>query len=249
MVRVTHRPPSTRASSAYRRDGGEHHARRGARSSRDGRELLTLNIGPHHPATHGVLRLLATLEGEIVRDVKPIIGYVHTGIEKTAEDKSYWKVIPVVERMDYLSYYFNATAFCGAVETLLEVEVPKRAQYLRVIHLELNRIMSHLVWLGTSALDLGAISMLVVLLPRPRAAARPVRDVVRPAHAHALLPGRRRHRGHPAPAGSRRSRRFTSVMPERADSYGDLLEQERDLPAAPARRLPAARGAAARRSA
>jgi NADH-quinone oxidoreductase subunit D len=106
-----------------------------------------------------VLRLLVTLEGEVVRDLKPIIGYVHTGIEKTAEDKSYWKVIPVVERMDYLAYYFNAQAFCGAVETLLECEVPKRAQYLRVLHLELNRIMSHLVWLGTSALDLGAISM------------------------------------------------------------------------------------------
>ena len=106
-----------------------------------------------------MLRLIATLEGEVVRDIKPIIGYVHTGIEKTAEDKSYWKVIPVVERMDYLSYYFNAMAFCGAVETLLDVEVPPRAQYLRVIHLELNRIMSHLVWLGTSALDLGAISM------------------------------------------------------------------------------------------
>jgi NADH-quinone oxidoreductase subunit D len=122
-------------------------------------ELLTLNMGPHHPATHGVLRLLVTLEGEIVRDVKPIIGYLHTGIEKTCEDKAYWKVIPIVERMDYLAYYFNALAFCGAVETMLGVEVPKRAQYLRVIHLELNRIMSHLVWLGTSALDLGAISM------------------------------------------------------------------------------------------
>jgi NADH-quinone oxidoreductase subunit D len=122
-------------------------------------ELLTLNFGPHHPATHGVLRLLVTLEGEILRDVKPIIGYVHTGIEKTAEDKNYWKAIPVVERMDYLAYYFNAYAFCGATETLLELEVPKRAQYLRVIHMELNRIMSHLVWLGTSMLDLGAISM------------------------------------------------------------------------------------------
>ena len=122
-------------------------------------ELLTLNIGPHHPATHGVLRLLTTLEGEVIRDVKPIIGYVHTGIEKTAEDKNYWKAIPVVERMDYLAYFFNAMAFCGATETLLDLEVPKRGQYLRVIHLELNRIMSHLVWLGTSALDLGAISM------------------------------------------------------------------------------------------
>ncbi len=108
-------------------------------------ELLTLNIGPHHPSTHGVLRLLATIEGEVIRDLKPIIGYVHTGIEKTAEDKAYWKVIPVVERMDYVSYYFNAMAFCGAVETLLDVEIPPRAQYLRVIHLELNRIASHLV--------------------------------------------------------------------------------------------------------
>jgi len=122
-------------------------------------QLLTINFGPHHPATHGVLRLMATLEGEVVRDVKPVIGYVHTGIEKTAEDKAYWKAIPVVERMDYLAYYFNAMAYCGAVETLLEAEVPPRAQYLRVIHLELNRIMSHLVWLGTSMLDLGAISM------------------------------------------------------------------------------------------
>jgi NADH-quinone oxidoreductase subunit D len=122
-------------------------------------ELLTLNMGPHHPATHGVLRLLVTLEGEVVRDVKPIVGYLHTGIEKTCEDKAYWKAIPVIERMDYLAYFFNAQAFCGAVEALLGVEVPKRAEYLRVIHLELNRIMSHLVWLGTSALDLGAISM------------------------------------------------------------------------------------------
>ena len=123
------------------------------------RELLTLNMGPHHPATHGVLRLLTTLEGEVVRDVKPIIGYVHTGIEKTAEDKAYWKAIPVVERMDYLSYYFNAMAFCGAVETLIGLEVPPRAQYLRVAHLELNRIASHLIWLATGALDLGAISI------------------------------------------------------------------------------------------
>ena len=79
-------------------------------------ELLTINIGPHHPATHGVLRLLTTLEGETVRDIEPIIGYVHTGIEKSCEDQEYWKAIPFVERMDYLSYYFNAMAFCKAVE-------------------------------------------------------------------------------------------------------------------------------------
>jgi NADH-quinone oxidoreductase subunit D len=122
-------------------------------------EVLTLNFGPHHPATHGVLRLLVTLEGEVVRDMKPYIGYVHTGIEKNCEDKSYWKVIPLIERMDYLAYHFNALAFCMSVERLLDEEVPPRAQYLRVIQCELNRIHSHLVWLGTSALDLGAISI------------------------------------------------------------------------------------------
>ena len=122
-------------------------------------ELLTRNFGPLHPATHGVLRLLCKLDGEVIKDLKPIIGYVHTGIEKTAEDKAYWKAIPVIERMDYLAYYFNAYAFCGAVETLIGLEVPRRAQYLRVIHMELNRINSHLLWLATSALDLGAISM------------------------------------------------------------------------------------------
>jgi NADH-quinone oxidoreductase subunit D len=122
-------------------------------------QLLTINFGPVHPSTHGVLRLLVTLEGEVVREVTPVMGYLHTGIEKTCEDKSYWKVIPVIERMDYLAYYFNAMAFCGAIEALVGVEVPKRAQYLRVIHLELNRIMSHMVWLGTGGLELGAISI------------------------------------------------------------------------------------------
>ncbi len=128
----------------------------------DGRrtELLTLNFGPHHPATHGVLRVVTTLEAEVVRDVKPVIGYVHTGIEKTCEQKAYWKVIPLVERMDYLAYHANAHAYCGAVETLLEVEVPKRGQYLRVIHDELARIASHLFWFGTSFLDLGAVTMI-----------------------------------------------------------------------------------------
>jgi NADH-quinone oxidoreductase subunit D len=122
-------------------------------------ELLTINFGPHHPATHGVLRLLLTLRGEEVLEAHPYVGYVHTGIEKSCEDKSYWKVIPLVERMDYLAYYFNAMTYCMAVERLLDEEVPARAQYLRVIHCELNRIHSHLVWLGTSALDLGAISI------------------------------------------------------------------------------------------
>jgi NADH-quinone oxidoreductase subunit D len=187
-------------------------------------ELMTLNIGPHHPATHGVLRLIATLEGEVVRDIKPIIGYVHTGIEKTAEDKSYWKAIPVVERMDYLAYYFNAMAFCGAVETLLGVEAPPRAQYLRVIHLELNRIMSHLVWLGTSALDLGAVSMFWYCF-REREA---ILDLFE------MSSGQRMHTRYfqvggvmeDIPSGfEQKVRKFCAEMPTRADQYADLLEK------------------------
>ena len=123
-------------------------------------DLFTINMGPHHPATHGVLRLLLTLEGEVVRELTPLIGYVHTGIEKSCEDQAYWKVIPFVERMDYLAYYFNMGAYCMSVERLLDVEVPPRAEYLRVIHWELNRIASHLFWLATSMLDVGAITML-----------------------------------------------------------------------------------------
>jgi NADH-quinone oxidoreductase subunit D len=122
-------------------------------------EMMTVNMGPHHPATHGVLRLVVDLEGEMVKDLKPIVGYVHTGIEKSCESMSYWKVIPFVERMDYLSYFFNMQAYCGAVETLTGLEVPRRAQYLRVLHMELNRLHSHLVWLGTTALDIGAMSV------------------------------------------------------------------------------------------
>ena len=123
-------------------------------------ELMTINLGPHHPATHGVLRLVVRLEGEVVRDLKPVLGYVHTGIEKSCEDKSYWKVIPFVERMDYLSYFFNTEAFCGCAEKLLELEIPPRAKYLRAIPLALNRLHSHLVWLGTTGLELGAMSII-----------------------------------------------------------------------------------------
>jgi NADH-quinone oxidoreductase subunit D len=187
-------------------------------------ELLTLNMGPHHPATHGVLRLLVTLEGEVVRDLKPVIGYVHTGIEKTAEDKSYWKVIPVVERMDYLSYYFNAMAFCGAVETLLEVEVPPRAQWLRVLHMELNRIMSHLVWLGTSALDLGAISMFWYCFKE--------RETI--LDLFEFSSGQRMHTRYfqvggvmeDIPTGfAERVNAFCDEMPGRIDQFGDLLNR------------------------
>ena len=192
------------------------------------RELMTLNIGPHHPATHGVLRLLATLEGEVVRDVQPIIGYVHTGIEKTAEDKAYWKVIPVVERMDYLSYYFNAMAFCGAVETLLGLDVPLRAQYLRVIHLELNRISSHLFWLATSAVDLGAVSVFWYAL----------REREKILDLFEMSSGQRMHTRYIQVGGvmediprgfAPKLREFLKIMPPRADQYADLLQKNQIL--------------------
>jgi NADH-quinone oxidoreductase subunit D len=187
------------------------------------RELLTINFGPHHPATHGVLRLLVTLEGEVVRDLKPYMGYVHTGIEKNCEDKSYWKVIPLVERMDYLAYYFNALAFCMSVERLLDEDVPPRAQYLRVIHCELNRIHSHLVWLGTSALDLGAISLFwYCFRERER-----VLDLFEASSGQRMHPRYIQVGGvfEDIPAGwDRRVLAFTAEMEERVGQYEALLD-------------------------
>ncbi|MEA2411242.1 MAG: NADH-quinone oxidoreductase subunit [Thermoleophilaceae bacterium] len=191
-------------------------------------ELFTINIGPHHPATHGVLRLLTTLEGEIVRDVIPIIGYLHTGIEKSCEDQQYWKAIPFVERMDYLSYYFNATAFALTVEKLLDEEVPQRAQYLRVIHLELNRIASHLFWLGTSALDLGAITMLWWALRD--------RDMI--LDLFEMSSGQRMHTRYVQvggvfedlpPGWEHKCRQFLARMPSRIDQYEALLDRNEIL--------------------
>ncbi|MBB4664797.1 NADH-quinone oxidoreductase subunit D [Conexibacter arvalis] len=186
-------------------------------------QLMTVNMGPHHPSTHGVLRLILTLEGEIVRDLKTIIGYVHTGIEKTAEQKSYWKVIPIVERMDYLAYYFNSYAYCGAVEKLLEVEVPKRAQYLRVIHMELNRIASHLLWLATSCVDLGAIGMWWYAL----------REREQVLDLFEMSSGQRIHTRYfqvggvieDIPVGwVERVKRFTRTMRHRSEQYAALLD-------------------------
>ena len=191
-------------------------------------ELFTINIGPHHPATHGVLRLLTTLEGEIVKDTIPIVGYVHTGIEKSCEDQQYWKVIPFVERMDYLAYYFNAQAFCMAVERLLDAEVPARAEYLRVIHLELNRIASHLFWLGTSALDLGAITMLWWAVRD--------RDIV--VDLFEMSSGQRMHTRYfqvggvfedLPPGWEQKCREFIARMPSRIDQYEALLDRNEIL--------------------
>jgi NADH-quinone oxidoreductase subunit D len=187
-------------------------------------ELFTVNFGPHHPATHGVLRVVVALEGEVVRDLRPVVGYLHTGIEKNCEDKSYWKVIPFVERMDYVSYFFQMEAFCGAVERLLDIEIPDRAKYLRVIHLELNRLHSHLVWLGTSALDLGAMSVLFYCFRE--------RDKI--VDLFEMSSGQRMHTRYfqvggvieDIPVGfARNVRRFCAEMPIRLDQYEAILDR------------------------
>lgn len=122
-------------------------------------QAMVLNMGPQHPSTHGVLRVLLELDGETVVKARPVIGYLHTGIEKTCEAKTYSQAIPCTDRLDYLAPLSNNLCYCLAVERLLELEVPKRAQYIRVLLTELTRISSHLVWLGTHAIDLGAMSV------------------------------------------------------------------------------------------
>lgn len=122
---------------------------------------MILNMGPQHPATHGVLRLLIELDGEIIIRNKLDIGYLHRGVEKIAENKTYQEFMPYTDRLDYLSPYANNVAFCLAVEKLAQIEVPERAQYLRMIGCELARISAHLLWLGTMVMDAGAISYFI----------------------------------------------------------------------------------------
>jgi NADH-quinone oxidoreductase subunit D len=124
-------------------------------------EVMTVNMGPQHPSTHGVLRLVLELDGETVLSAKPTIGYLHTGIEKTAEQKKWQQVIPLVERMDYLSAQSNSMAFCLSVEKLLGIETPERVKWIRVLIAELQRINSHLVWLGTHGMEVGAVSVML----------------------------------------------------------------------------------------
>jgi NADH-quinone oxidoreductase subunit D len=122
-------------------------------------DVMTVNFGPNHPSTHGVLRLVVDLYGEDVTGLEAVIGYLHTGFEKNMEQKTWWKCITYPERIDYVSFQNNEYVFVGAVEKLLDLEIPPKASWMRTLLCELNRIHSHLVWLGTSALELGAISM------------------------------------------------------------------------------------------
>jgi NADH-quinone oxidoreductase subunit D len=121
-------------------------------------EEMLLNVGPQHPSTHGVFRLIIKIDGEIIQEAKPVIGYLHRGTEKIAEGLQYTQIIPYTDRMDYLSAMTNNYVLCHAVETMMGLEIPEKAEYLRVIAMELGRIASHLVWWGTYLLDIGAVS-------------------------------------------------------------------------------------------
>ncbi|OEF96783.1 NADH-quinone oxidoreductase subunit D [Desulfuribacillus alkaliarsenatis] len=121
-------------------------------------EEMMLNIGPQHPSTHGVFRIMVKIDGEIVNEAIPVVGYLHRGTEKIAEDLTYAQVNPYFDRLDYLNAMTNNYAWCYTVEKLMGIETPERAEYLRVINMELNRVASHLVWWGTFLLDIGALS-------------------------------------------------------------------------------------------
>jgi NADH-quinone oxidoreductase subunit D len=189
-------------------------------------KTMVLNMGPQHPSTHGVLRVLLELDGENVVTSIPDIGYLHTGIEKSCEDKTYSQAITLTDRIDYLNPLGNNLAYCLAVEKLLGLEVPKRAQYIRVMLVELQRISSHLVWLGTHALDMGAMSvMLYAFREREEilkiferfAGQRMMTSYIR-IGGLALEP----------PAGWRELvKKFVAMMPERIDEYETLLTKNR----------------------
>ncbi|MBC7543495.1 MAG: NADH-quinone oxidoreductase subunit D [Candidatus Sericytochromatia bacterium] len=124
-------------------------------------EEMTINMGPNHPSTHGVLRLILKLDGEIVKDCEPVIGYLHRSIERSGQDLTYYQFIPVLDRFDYLSNIFSEYVYVLAVEKVAGIECPVRADFIRVLTMEINRITSHLFWLGTFVLDLGATSIIM----------------------------------------------------------------------------------------
>src|SRR5207302_9035592 len=177
-----------------------------------GGELLTVNFGPHHPSTHGVLRLIVDLDGEQVKRVKPVIGYLHTAIEKQMEALRWQQGVVCTDRHDYLSPPINNLAYALAVERLMGVEVPARAQALRVIMSELTRLSSHLVWMGTTGLELGAMSMLMYCFRE--------RDTIMDMNEE--ISGCRMHTSYIRPGG---------VMADSTPRFLEMLDQFiRDLP-------------------
>ncbi|HYY08757.1 MAG TPA: NADH dehydrogenase (quinone) subunit D [Actinomycetota bacterium] len=187
-------------------------------------ETMIINMGPQHPSTHGVLRLLLELDGETVVHCKPIVGYLHTGIEKNTEYRSWVQGVAYVTRADYLSPFFNELAYCLSVERLLGVEAPPRAQILRVLRCELNLIASHLVWLATGSLELGAVSVmlygfrereLILDIFEAVTGLRMNHSFIRPGGVVMDLP----------PEGPRMIARLIDDLPARIDDYERLLNE------------------------
>ncbi len=185
-------------------------------------ETLLLNMGPQHPSTHGVLRLLLELDGEKVITVIPDIGFLHTGIEKNMEAKTYLKAEVMTDRLDYLNTMGNNLAYVMAIEKLTELDVPPRAQGIRVIFTELQRIASHLVWLGTSALDLAAMSLFLYCF-REREI---ILDLMEMCSGQRMMTTYFRPGGlwRDVPAGFEEAlREFIGLLPARIDQYEALL--------------------------
>ncbi len=183
---------------------------------------MVLNMGPQHPSTHGVLRLVLEIDGEIVVRLYPEIGYLHTGIEKTCEAKFYQQVVPLTDRIDYLSPMANNLCYCLAVEKLLALEIPEKAQWIRVLLSELTRLNSHLVWLGTHAMDVGALTVFLYTF-------REREDILRLFEAVAgqrMMTSYFRVGGlamEPPIGFFERVQAFIKTFPEKIDEYSNLL--------------------------
>ncbi len=189
-------------------------------------ETMVLNMGPQHPSTHGVLRVVLELEGETVVKARPDIGYLHTGIEKSCEAKTYSQVVTLTDRLDYLAPLSNNLCYCLAVEKLLGLAVPKRAQYIRVLLTELTRIGSHLVWLGTHAIDLGAMSVFLYCF-RER---EEVLNIFEMVSGQRMMTSYFRIGGlalEPPAGWLDRVDRFVRAFPSRIEEYENLLTQNR----------------------
>jgi NADH-quinone oxidoreductase subunit D len=188
-------------------------------------DILQINFGPNHPSTHGVLRLVVDLNGERVVGLRAVVGYLHTGFEKNMEQKTYWKAITYPERIDYLSFQYNELVFVLAIEKLLGIDVPPKATWMRMLLCELNRIHSHLVWLGTAALELGAISMFWYCF-RERDAILDLFELVTGARMHTRYFQAGGLAEDIPPGFFTECRRFADVMDARIDEYEDVLSRQ-----------------------
>jgi NADH-quinone oxidoreductase subunit D len=188
-------------------------------------DILQINFGPNHPSTHGVLRLVVDLNGERVVGLRAVVGYLHTGFEKNMEQKTYWKAITYPERIDYLSFQYNELVFVLAIEKLLAIEAPPKATWMRMLLCELNRIHSHLVWLGTAALELGAISMFWYCF-RERDAILDLFELVTGARMHTRYFQAGGLAEDIPPGFFTECRRFADVMEARVDEYEDILSRQ-----------------------